>query len=524
MSRAISSRNAGRARPAAQHSTAGSADSAPTAVRSTVSERTGKVAVAVLVVLAAAACALMHFGTFGLLLGVMATLGIAAVAVAILSPRWIYALLGFLMACLANASIPGAGMSFGFVLTLLAWVAVLTHPVTHKRIHSMEIAVLALVIASFVATLVSAQNKHDVKLFLTWTVATSLVFLLLRLSSRDLLLFGRAFTLGTVAAALFGLFMLAFDKQGTLLNHLWFLGYGTGPDSGGTNLRYYLGADGTQAVRLSGTYIDPNAGGIFLFIGLGLSLALYRGTTRVVFSVVIAVAMLATLSRSAIAATVVAAIILVLFHRMRTASRTNLVIGMVVCAAAALSVPTVAERLLSSFGSSDKGSADRGSALAEYPSQMAGHWWFGRPWASPEFVDAKVNYQTNFVANSPLLSTYRGGVFVGLAFTAVLIVGILVAARRVRHRRFEVALLGAGFISFAITALQLDYPVVTLTPVTAVFSMFIAFMVAAPRVVTQAEPSPEPATESSPGAHRAPESGPRTVDPTPRPHAEPPVV
>ena len=142
---------------------------------------------------------------------------------------------------------------------------------------------------------------------------------------------------------------------------------------------------------------------------------------------------------------------------------------------AALAVPQVRERVFS-FGSSDAGWVARGEALANYPKQMAGHWLFGLGWGRPEFKDPAKAFEVNYVANAPLLTVYRGGVISGLLFVVMLVVGCVVAYRALRSDRTSSAFLGAVFISCCVIAFQLDFPTVTIAPVTMMLSVFLAFL------------------------------------------------
>lgn len=412
----------------------------------------------------------------GFLAGQALLMLIVGFSVLLLKPQWIYAAYAFVLGAIPFALVPGAGQPMVLVLAVMVWGALLTHPIAETRTNPLEVAVALLVVTSLAAMAVTATGMDYYVEFVKWLVATSLVFALFRLDRRDLRLFGLAYSYGVGLAAAFALAMFFLDKAGSMMNHLTFLGYGrTGTI--GTHLRFYI-VENTTVVRLTGTYVDPNAAGIFLFVGLAMSLSLLRGWQRFIIAGLIAAAIVSTLSRSAIFSTVVAVVVFLLFQKMSTGMRLSIIATGIVGAFGALSVRTVHDRIFRSFSSTDKGSSDRAEALSNFIPSMHGNWLFGRGWGAPEFTDEIVGYQTNYVANSPLLTIYRGGIFTGLAFILVLVIGVVVAHRNMRKSPWESGVIGAAFIGFVLVALQLDFPIVTHAPMTMVFSVFLVFLVA----------------------------------------------
>ena len=146
-----------------------------------------------------------------------------------------------------------------------------------------------------------------------------------------------------------------------------------------------------------------------------------------------------------------------------------------------MTVPAVRSRLLNSFGREDVGSSARLEALRAFPDVMSGHWIFGLGWGRREYFDPATTFDVNFVANSPLLTVYRGGIVVGIAFVAVLVTGCVLSAYTMRGQDWRYGLVGAAFISFSVVAAQVDYPVVTIPAITTVFSILLAFTVHAYR-------------------------------------------
>lgn len=415
---------------------------------------------------------LAQAGGFALLLLVV------GMAVIVLQPRLIYASMAFALGAIPFGVLPGAGQPIVLILAVAVWGAVLTHPIAQTRSSPLEFTVFVLVVASLISLVLTSDGVIHLIEFAKWLLATSLVFALLRLDRNDLRLFGVSYVYGGAAAAAFALAVFFLDKAGTTLNYLSIIGYGrTGTI--GTHLRFYV-MENSTVVRLTGTYVDPNAAGIFLFVGLALAVAMLRGWPRLLLGGVILAALIITLSRSAIFSVLVAFVLLLLFQKMSLDRKAAALAVSLVGAAGLMTVPAVYSRIFDSFSSSDKGTIDRAEALANYLSSMAGHWWFGRGWGIPEFTDEVVGYETNYVANSLLLTVYRGGVFVGAAFLAVLVVGAVLAYRRSKHEPWETGVLGAAFVGFALVALQLDFPVVTHPPLTMAFSVFIVFLIANP--------------------------------------------
>ena len=415
-------------------------------------------------------------------LGVLVIGGLGALAVAICSPQWPFLALAFVLGAAPFAVVPGLPLPIVLILVLMIWVSTLLHPVELGRTDPIELALYALIGTSLLSVIATAVGFSDYTEFVKWLLATSVVFPLMRLPRSDLQRFGRVFVYGVGLGAAFALAMFFLDKSGAWMNYLSPIGYGT-VGTIGTHLRFY--SDGlTQVVRLTGTYVDPNVAGIFTFVGLALALALLRGWPRLMFSAVLGGALVVTLSRSALFSVVVAVLVYLAFQRLRTDARFGILAGGIALAAGALTVPAVGDRILNSFGSDDKGTTDRAAALADYPAAMSGHWLFGKGWGIAEFTDEVAGYNANYVANSPLVSIYRGGILVGIAFLLVLVAGAVVAHRNARRSPWESGVTGAAFVGFAIVALQLDFPVVTHAPVTMVFVVLLVF-VAADRIVPE---------------------------------------
>ena len=233
-------------------------------------------------------------------------------------------------------------------------------------------------------------------------------------------------------------------------------------------------------VRLTGTYVDPNVGGLFLFVALLLAMSYFRGALRIGFTALLGVCMALTLSRAAIFSTIVAILVLFAVQNLTFGKKMRVFTVLALGAGALLLIPAVQNRLLASFGQFDRGTTDRVDALRDFPKLMDGHWLFGLGWGRLEFRDGAAGIAVNYVANSPLLTVYRGGVLVGLAFVALLVVALIASWRGLRSGDLGLGIVGAGFVGFAVVALQVDFPVVTIPPVTALFSLLLAALPRSP--------------------------------------------
>ena len=191
----------------------------------------------------------------------------------------------------------------------------------------------------------------------------------------------------------------------------------------------------------------------------------------------------------------------VLFQCMSAGRRLAIIITPIIGGAASLMVPAVYNRFVNSFSERDIGSMDRLEALSKFPHEMSGNWWFGLGWGRPEFIDDVAAYKTNVVANSPLLTLYRGGIFPAIAFLLVLLAGTFLAYRRARDKPWESGFIGAVFVGFSLVGLQLDYPVVTIAPATMAWSVLIAFLAGKPEP-RKGTPAAKRASDIV-GAHRS---------------------
>ena len=408
-------------------------------------------------------------------LGAIALLGLTvATYVGLQHPLYLYRALAFSLGALPFGYLPGVHAPLVFTLGAGVVVASVVHPTAVSRITLGESAVIALILTSVLSVVATGRATVDYSEFGKWLVSTLVVVALLRLPREELELFGRIYVYAASAAAAFAVVIYFADPAGKLIGYLSPFGYGSESES--TRFVY---TDGAATVRLAGTYIDPNAAGIGLFVALMLCVLLLRDRLRVTLSLLLFAAIVLTLSRAALFSVVGGIALMLAFQELRTRERVAIISGFVGMFLAAVAIPTIRNRVFSSFGSGDAGSEARGDALADFPAHMAGHWLFGLGWGREEFKDPGSAFEVNYVANAPLLSVYRGGILVGLAFVAVIVVGFVLGYRCLRSRHWEYGFIGGGFIGFSVVALQLDFPVVTIPATTMAFSVLIVFLVLA---------------------------------------------
>lgn len=402
------------------------------------------------------------------LLALMLTIGAYVVA---FHPQGVFRFTGFVIAGAPLLPAPGLGAPLILVLGIVVWVALMMTVRPPLRLGWVEAFVALSIIASGISVLLTAPDAVSIIEYGRWVIAFSLVLPLRALGATELVSFGRAFVAGSTFGAGVGMLLLAVDRKGYLLDQLTAFGY----DVRGGNLRIVQGSEATS-LRLTGTYVDPNMGGFILVVGLVLAVALLRGLPRITVTGIIGLAILLTLSRTSIATVGVAFVILVLAGHMGLRARLGVVAAVGATLVALVSVPVVRLRLLDSFGPTDAGSQARWAAYTDFADTMRGHWWFGQGWGIDEFRDPAVGQLTNYVANAPLFTVYRAGIFVGIIFVLLLITATIRSLGLLRQGTFAQSAVGAGFVAVALVALQLDFPVALLPPATMAFAVLLAFV------------------------------------------------
>ena len=418
-------------------------------------------------VLAAGALAIFWVpGPFKILVGLL-VLAVAGFAIARVHPRLVLVGLGFSLGLIPFGGL--GGLPAVLPATIGLWIVTGVRSQQRSR-GAVELWTIGLMLTSLLSVIMVRVSSLDYGEFGKWVIATSLVLALTKLPTADLMLVLRSFTYGAAGAAVVGILLATVDKGQVSMKPFGVFGYQ------GAVVQYVYGAEATTE-RLAGTFLNPNAAGIFLMVALTFAIALFSGRRRAALTVVIVVALALTLSRAAMGGLAVAAVLLLVVHPMGLGRRARTIGVLAAAMIGGLLTPAVSERFLDSFGSSDAGSDARAEALHHFPRAMEGAWAFGLGWARPEFLDADTAFITNHVANAPLLTIYRGGVLCGIAFVGIMIAGMLVSRRHVIASAWAPAVIGASFIGFCLVTMQLDFPVVTIQSVTAVYSFFIAALV-----------------------------------------------
>lgn len=397
---------------------------------------------------------------------------LAVVVVIGLYLLFVHNLVAFVVFALVISMMPFVGTPVAAVpLSLLTcaglWVGLATRRRDWPAPGAVEGLSLALVVVGTISALGHGFGESGLSDLVRWVAAVAVVYPLRALSARELATVARVFVAGCVVATLSGFAVLA--GMGRSLGSLNPLGY-EADDPALRAIRTSAGVTG----RLIGPYVDPNVAGFMLTIGLVLAVAFLRGGWRVAASLLLLGGIVLTLSRSAWGSVAVAVVLVVLASRLGTRARTMVLAMSALGAVATLAVPAVRARLLDSFGSYDIGSAARWEALRDFPSDLAGQWWLGLGFGAPEFTDPEVASTTNYAAHAVLHTMLRTGVVSGLVFLALLVVVGVLAWRLLRSDDVAAVAVGAGTLGLLLVALQLDVPVVTAAPLTAVFSMLVA--------------------------------------------------
>jgi len=402
---------------------------------------------------------------------VMAMFAAVAAYVVVAHPQSVFRFTGFVLAGAPLLPAPGLGAPLILILGIAVWVALAMAVRPSVRLGWVEALIALSVIASGISVLMTSPDLTSIVEYGRWVIAFVLVVPLRMLSAEDLASFGRAFVSGACFGSAVGMLLVAVDRKGYLLDQLTAFGY----DVRGGNLRIVEGSEETS-LRLTGTYVDPNMGGFVLVVGLILAVALLRGVPRVVTAGIIGAAVLLTLSRTSIATAATAFIVIAVLGNVGARARLGMIIAVAASAVSALAIPAVRYRLFDSFGPTDAGTAARRAAFNDYTDAMRHHWWFGKGWGIEEFRDPTAGQLTNYVANAPLLTVYRAGVFVGALFVVLLIAGMFRSAGLLHRGTFPQAVVAAGFVAVALVALQLDFPVALLPPATMSFAVLLAFV------------------------------------------------
>jgi hypothetical protein len=401
------------------------------------------------------------------------TLAAVGVYIGLRHPLWLFWGLAAVLGAIPAGYFPGVHVPLYLPLAFGTVLAAIIHPSDsdRTRLHPLEVAVLLLICTSALSLVATGRTLADFGQFTKWIVSTSIVFALLRLSRENMAKFGRIYVYAASFNSLIGILTML-DPQQRLLLPFKIFGYG----AGGALARYFYTPE-EKTVRLGGLWVDSNAAGIGIIIGLALCILLLRGRLRFWLAAIQAVALVLTLSRATIFSAVVGLILVLAFTTMRFKYRQLMIGGLLAASATCVLVPFIRTRIFTSFGSNDKASQARADALRDFPHLLSGHWSFGLGWGRPEFVNGTVAYNLNHVANAPLLTVHRGGVFAGAMFVLIIIVGCIVGYRCLRAASLPIAIYGGLFIGFVLVACQLDHGEVGIPQTTSAFSILLAFLV-----------------------------------------------
>lgn len=407
---------------------------------------------------------------------VVAALGLVAgpfvVWITLRAPAVTGVLLGAVAGAAPFATLPGTGTYLVIFLQLWFTVAVIVsgrRAAVSARVVFWSIVVLLAV--SALSLIMTFTGIGDVLAFIRWGLAVSITLVVL--AANDLLRRAvlQAFVYGVTFGAALALGMLVFDPAGQLLNSLQIIGYGDSSRVG--NLRT-VDIDGQSLTRISGLYVDPNVAALFILFALGIAGAQLRGWVRLTVVLVLGVATVATLSRGAIGALLIGVVFVLVISRRSAGAKLAAVAAGALAVSALYWVPFIRDRLFDSFDTRTVGVSDRVSALENYPTQMADTWGFGRGWNLREFSDAAYGYTLNHVANTPLLIVWRAGILPGLVFVFLLLLVLVQAVRATRAAPGGADIAVAAYAGTIFFAFQVDFPVVTMAPLTLAFGLLVA--------------------------------------------------
>ncbi|MCK0438072.1 O-antigen ligase family protein [Gordonia alkaliphila] len=392
----------------------------------------------------------------------------------ILFSRWIPYAFAFVLGGFPFMQFPGLPLPVVFILGAAVYVAAFLIPHAVSAISGLEVAYSAFVALSIVSAVATNSHALDITTLIRWVFAAAIVIPLVRLPRDVFLLTVRWFGIGVTAGA--AIAILSFQDLGgdKIMARM---GYRVTDET----TRYFVENGQRGAVRLAGTYIEPNIAGLFLVIGLIAVVYTFRTSFAVLCAAIIGTAIALTLSRSAMFTVIAGLLLLLVLSKLPVGARILAFGTMAVGLLVLLSDDTIARRLLDTGSAQDSGAFERMNAYERFTGYMDGHWIFGVGWGRPEFFSQEWGYTVNFVANTPLLTFYRGGLLVFLAFVAVILGGLVLSFRMLRADSFRLAAVGAGFAALNGIAIQLDFPIVIVPMVTLVYSFLVAILIQAAR-------------------------------------------
>jgi len=416
---------------------------------------------------------------------------IVAVYVGLYHPLWLYWAFAVILAGLPFGTFPGIHVPLYLAFGPAIVLAAIIYPRTETPFHPLEKAILVLVFAGGVSVIATSFSLGGFYQYGKWSIMTLVAVALTRLSREDLERFGRIFVVVSTANALWGILLATVDKTQKSFFILRPFGYDVarveeGVRNGEQHLvNWAYGADGSKAIRLGGTWIAGNGASIAFLVTIVICMVLFHGWRRMVMLVILSVALLLTLSRQSIFTLMVGLALVAIFHSVRARYRWYAAGTFATLIVLAFSVPYIRDRLLSSFSKHDPGGEARRASLSDFPNVVGGHWLFGLGWSRPEFKSGAASYALNLISNAPLLHVYRAGIFTGLAFLAILIIGCVISFRALRSDSLPFAVYGGVFIADCFVGLQLDHGVTDVPQTILCFSVLLAFLVYVDRLLRE---------------------------------------
>ena len=418
----------------------------------------------------------LSFGKLGTFAAVGLVGLVAGTYIGLRHPLWLYWALAFLLAALPFGYFPGVHLPMYLALAVGVLLAALIHPSERTGLSRLEIAVVVLVVVSGLTLVFGGITLPGIVEFGRWATAMLVMVALLRLSPENMARFGRIYVYTAAVNAIYGMFIVFADPQQKSYRLLQIFGYGAGGDADALRYAFINDQGEVTSLRLGGTWVEPNSAGLSMLFAIAIGVVVLTGWRRVAVTTIFLVAIPLTLSRAAIATVIVGFVLVLVFHTMRSRDRLLGLAALALIPAAALTVPTIRARIFSTLSSSDPGANDRARSLREFPHTMSGHWLFGLGWGRPEFKNGNLAFQLNYVSNAPLITVYRAGIFAGLAFVAIMVIGCIVGYRALRSASTSNAIMGGFFISACFLALQLDHTVASVSQPVMLFSILLAFL------------------------------------------------
>jgi hypothetical protein len=270
--------------------------------------------------------ALDHLGTPTLALaGVMAV--IVAVYVGLWHPLWLYWGLAVVLAIIPFGYVPGVHLPLYLPFAFGVVLAAILYPRPEEPFSRLEIAMMVMVVAAGISVVATSFSLGGMIQYVRWSIVTLVAVALLRLPREHLERFGRIFVWLSAANAIWGILLVTVDRGQKSFGILKVFGYDLGRvdesvRGGLENLSTFVyTTSGERSIRLGGTWVGANGAGIAFLIAFAMCLVLFRGWQRNCMAIILAFAILLTLSRQSIFTLFVGLALVFVFHSIRARSR-----------------------------------------------------------------------------------------------------------------------------------------------------------------------------------------------------------